>query len=409
VNSAQVRKEARKSCEVDMKAVRVAAGLAALALMGGALTGCASSSSGSSSNSDGTIKLGAWFPLTGAQASSGIPLSKGVEAYFDQLNASGGINGHKVEFIAEDDAFDPQQTLQIARQLVSEKHVAAIVSSDGTATTAATFPFVLRQSKVPIFGTYGGDASWYTPPQAGLFGTLALYEDQAAVATDWAIESGAKHLTVVRDDPAAFAHVSTTAMKHAQGKGITADEVVTKIGTTDYAPVISQVRAKGSDAVLLILPPQEAAAYLKEAQLQGLKAQAYGYAPASSGAMLTLAGSAANGFRGVSLSVQTDGDSAQLKQYRDAMSTYAKAAPDPYSLTSYATADAFTQILKTITGPIDSASIAKAIQSASGIDTGLTPVMSFSADSHLGIHAVMRVEAVNGKLVPRGGFVTPQN
>jgi branched-chain amino acid transport system substrate-binding protein len=392
-----------------MKMARAAVGLAALTLMGGALAACGGGSSAGSASSDGTIRLGAWFPLTGAQAASGIPLSKGAEAYFDQLNANGGINGHKVEFTAQDDAFDPQQTLQIGRQLVSQKHVVAIVAADGTATTAATFPFVLNQSKVPIFGTYGGDASWYNPAKAGLFGTQALYEDQAEVAVDWAIESGAKHLTVVRDDPAAFANVSSVAMKHAKGKGITADEVVTKIGTTDYGPVVSQVRSKGSDAVLVILPPQEAAAYLKEAALQGVKAQAYGYAPAISSSVLTLAGSSANGFRGVSLTVQTDGDAAQLKQYREAMSTYAKTAPDPYSLSSYASADAFTRILKTIKGKIDSQSIAKAIESASNIDTGLTPPMSFSADNHLGTHAVMRVEVVNGKLVSRSDFITPQD
>jgi len=392
-----------------MKVARAAAGLAALALVGGALTACGSNSSNSAGGGDGTITLGAWFPLTGAQASSGIPISKGIEAYFDQLNASGGINGHKVNFIAEDDAFDPQQTLQVARQLVSQKHVLAIVNPDGTATTAATFPFVLQQSKIPIFGTYGGDATWYTPPQDGLFGTQALYEDQAEVATDWAIESGAKHLTIVRDDPAAFANVASAAIKHAQAKGITADEVVTKIGTTDYGPVVSQVKAKGSDAVLMILPPQEAAVYLKEAQLQGVKAQPYAYAPAASGAVITLAGSAANGLRGVSLTVLPDGTSDALTQYRDAMAKYAKADPEPYSLSSYANAAAFTQILKSITGPITSDSIAKAIQSATNIDTGLLPTLSYSADSHLGTHAVMRVEVVNGKLVSRGDFVTAQN
>lgn len=392
-----------------MKVARTATSLAALALIGGALTACGSSSSGSGGDSNGPITLGAWFPLTGAQASSGIPISKGIKAYFDQLNASGGINGRKVNFIAEDDAFDPQQTLQVARQLVSENHVLAIVNPDGTATTAATLPFVLQQSKVPIFGTYGGDATWYTPPRAGLFGTQALYEDQADVATDWAIEAGAKHLTVVRDDPQAFANVSSVAMKHAQAKGITADEVVTKIGTTDYGPVVSQVKAKGSDAVLLILPPQEAAVYLKEAQLQGVKAQPYSYAPAASGAVVTLAGSAANGLRGVSLTALPNGDSAALAKYREAMAKYANAAPDPYSLASYANAAAFTQILKTIKGPITSASIAQAIQTSTNIDTGILPPLSFGTSSHLGTHAVMRVEVVNGKLISRSAFVTAQN
>lgn len=390
-----------------MKVGRTAIAVAAVALAG-ALAGCGGTASGSAGNASGTIKIGAWFPLTGDQASSGIPQEKGALAFFDQLNASGGIHGKKVQFIPEDNAFDPQQTLQVARQLVLQDRVDAIVTPNGTATTAAAFPFVLQESKVPIFGTYGGDASWYTPPKTGLFGTQALYEDQADAAVDWAVKSGAKHLTVVRDDPQAFAHVSTVAMKHARAQGAEANEVVTTIGTTDYAPVVSQVKSKNPDAVLLILPPQEAALYLKQAQLEGLKAKTYGYAPATAQDTVALAGSAANGFRGVSLTVPTTSDAPEMKAYRQAMSAYAKAKPDAYSLSTYATADAFAQILKSIHGPITSQSITAAIEKASGIKTGLTPPMSFSAATHLGTHAVVRVEVVNGQYVARSGFVTPQ-
>ena len=56
------------------------------------------------------------------------------------------------------------------------------MTANGTAPTEATFPFVLEQSKVPIFATYGGSTAWYDPARPGLFGAQALYEDQAAVA-----------------------------------------------------------------------------------------------------------------------------------------------------------------------------------------------------------------------------------
>ena len=148
------------------------------------------------------------------------------------LNDNGGINGRNVDFITEDTAFDPQQTLQVARQMVLRDRVQAIVTANGTAPTEATFPFVLDQSKVPIFGTYGGSTAWYEPAHDGLFGPQALYEDQASVAVSWALEEGAKKIVIVRDDPETFATVDDAATKTIEDGGGTADRVVVKFGST---------------------------------------------------------------------------------------------------------------------------------------------------------------------------------
>ena len=386
-----------------MRIVRTVAALSALALLA---AGCG----GGTSESDGgnTIKLGAWFPLTGAQASSGIPQKVGASVFWDQLNAKGGINGKKVTFIAKDNAFDPQQTIQIARELVAKDKVEAIVNTNGTATTEATFPFVLEQNKVPIFGTYGGSEAWYSTPRAGLFGTQALYEDQAVVAAEWAVAEGAKNVIIVRDDPEAFVNVAKVAQAKIKSGGSSAEQVEVKIGTTDYGPIISQVKKKGPDAVLLILPPQEAAAYLNEAALQGLKAPAYGYSPAATESTVELAGKNAEGFRAVSLTLPATSDDPAIKEYRGAMAKYGKGAkPDLYSLAAYGYAKVFGQILETIKGDITKESITRAIESSTNVDSGIVPAMSFGAEQHLGTHSVVRVEVKNGAFVASGDFVAP--
>jgi branched-chain amino acid transport system substrate-binding protein len=379
----------------------------ALAVSSLALAACGTGASGTD-KAEGALKIGAWYPLSGPVAASGVPSEAGARAYFDMVNASGGINGRKIDFIAEDNAFDPQQTLQIARKMVSKDGVQAIVTTNGTAATEATFPFVLDQSKVPIFGTYGGSAAWYDPAKAGLFGTQALYEDQAAVAAKWALESGAKKIMIVRDDPAAFATVDDAATKVIQDGGGTADRVVVKFGSTDFSPYVGAIKKKQPDAVLLILPVPEAAAYLNEAALQGLEAPAYAYAPPATGALISLAGKNAEGFRAVSLTLPPTSDDPAVAEYREAMEKYApKQEPDFYSIANFAWAKAFGEILKTIKGDITSASITKAIESASDVDTGIAPPFSFSKDGHLGTHEVMRVEVKNGEFVSVGDFVAP--
>src|SRR5215218_2179163 len=173
--------------------MRVASVLA-VALMALGVAACGGDDSGSGGGGGGnTIKVGAWFPLSGPVAASGIPQKAGAASFFEQLNAAGGVNGKKVTYSTEDNAFDPQQTIQAARKLVGEKKVVAIVAANGTATTAAAFPYVLNQAKVPIINTYGGAGDWYTPPRTGLFGYQTLYEEQGAAAGAWAAENGHKN------------------------------------------------------------------------------------------------------------------------------------------------------------------------------------------------------------------------
>jgi branched-chain amino acid transport system substrate-binding protein len=385
-----------------MRPVRLTIAAAAVSLVA---AGCGGASSG---DSGGPLKLGAWYPLSGPVAASGVPSEAGARAYFEMLNAGGGINGRQVDFRAVDTAFDAQQTLQAARQLISRDGVQAIVTANGTAATEATFPFVLQQSKVPIFGTYGGSAAWYDPARPGLFGTQTLYEDQARVAASWAIEEGAKKIVIVRDDPQAFATVDDAVTKAIQAAGATADRVVAKFGSTDYSPYVAAVKRKSPDAVLLVLPVPEAAAYLNQAALQGLKAPVYAYAPPATDALIKLAGKNAEGFRAVSLTLPPTSDDPAVVEYREAMKKYApKQAPDFYSIANFAWAKAFAQIVKTIDGEINSESITKAIESASDVETGIAPPMSFSSDGHLGTDAVIRVEVKNGEFVTVGDFVSP--
>lgn len=380
-----------------------------LAALSVAMTACGGSDDAASSDS-GTIKIGAWIPLTGGQASSGVPQAEGAKAYFAWLNDNGGVNGHHIEWIVKDNAYDPQQTVQAARQLVSQDHVVAIVNANGTAPSEAAFSYVLDQSKVPIVDHYGGSAAWYTPPRPLLFGTQTLYEDQAAAMATWAVESGARKIMVVHDDPQAFANVAKQIEPAAEqaDPSVSTTMLSVKLGTTDFAPAVSQVRNEAPDAVMLIMPTQETAAYLKEAKLQGLQVQTYGYSPTASATTVTLAGAAAEGFRAVSVVGVPSDAKPQMQQFRDVMAKYAPDQPADFStLIGYVNAAVFAEVAKTIDGPITSDSIAQAYANAQGISTGVAPDMSYSADQHLGTRQVQRTYVKDGQWVAEGGFFTP--
>jgi ABC-type branched-subunit amino acid transport system substrate-binding protein len=380
------------------------------AAVGAALSiaACGGNDSGAGAGGNGPIKLGAWFPLSGPVAASGIPQKQGATAAFEQVNAEGGINGREVQYIARDNAFDPQQTIQAARQLVGSDKVVAIVGANGTATTAAAFPYVLNQAKVPIVNPYGGAADWYSPAKPMLYGYQTLYEQQAAAVGAWAAEEGAKKIVVIRSDPAAFENAAKPIAPAAKAVSpdVQVEEVVVKFQTTDYAPIVGQVKAKNPDAVVTILAFPEAAAYVKQAKRQGLEVPAYGYGPDADEGLIKLAGADAEGFHAVSLTKPANDPSPEMQAYRDALAKFAPGEkPSSNSAASYAGAIAFAEVLKKVKGDVTPQSIAQAFASAGTVETGILPPLTWDKDSHLGTSQLQRVVVKDGEWVAEGDFV----
>ena len=391
-----------------MKFSRSAVGLACVAVL--AVSACSSSSgsSGSGGNSS-TIKLGAWLPLSGVYASVGLPQQAGFDAWVKETNDKGGINGRKIDWQVKDNQFDPQQTIAVARTMV-QNGVQAFVAANGTSQGQAAFPFVLNQSKVPIVFEYGGLASWYDPVQPLLFGSQTLYQNQAAALGQWAVQDGHKKIVVLHDDPAAYVTVANAVEPgvKAADPSLSVTQVAVKSGTTDYTPIVAQVKALKPDAVVLITPYTEAAAYLKQAKLQGLTAQPYGYVPATDTGLIKLAGGDAEGFKGVQLVKPLSDTGTGVAAYKAAMAKYESGtALSFYSEVTYAEGVAFGQALAKITGAVNSKSIAAALETAGPFDSQILPPLTFSSTQHLGTDQVQRLIVQSGQFVASGGFVSP--
>jgi branched-chain amino acid transport system substrate-binding protein len=112
-----------------------------------------------------SIVLGGTSPLTGPAAAY-ASVARGAKAYFDSINAKGGIARRKFDYRIVDDSYNPAQTVQATRKLVEEDKVFAIFNSLGTEHNLAIRDY-LNQSKVPqLFvatgaTTFGRDAARY--------------------------------------------------------------------------------------------------------------------------------------------------------------------------------------------------------------------------------------------------------
>ncbi len=105
-----------------------------------------------------SIKIGGTFPLTGpASLYKTIPAAE--KAYFDYVNAHGGVNGRKIDFEILDDAYDPSKTVPLTQQLVEQDKVFAVYSSLGTAPNLAIWNY-LNGKHVPHVLLATGDSYW---------------------------------------------------------------------------------------------------------------------------------------------------------------------------------------------------------------------------------------------------------
>lgn len=111
--------------------------------------------------SDTEIRIGNIVPYSGPASAYGV-IGKTEEAYFNKINAEGGIHGRKIKFISYDDAYSPPKTVQQARKLVESDQVLLIFNSVGTSTNSAIQKY-MNDKKVPQLFVGSGASKWDDP------------------------------------------------------------------------------------------------------------------------------------------------------------------------------------------------------------------------------------------------------
>jgi ABC-type branched-subunit amino acid transport system substrate-binding protein len=110
---------------------------------------------------DTEIKIGNIMPYSGPASSYGV-IGKSEAAYFNMINAEGGINGRKITFISYDDAYSPPKAMEQARKLVESDEVLLIFQALGTPSNSAIQKY-MNGKKVPQLFVASGATKWGDP------------------------------------------------------------------------------------------------------------------------------------------------------------------------------------------------------------------------------------------------------
>ena len=138
---------------------------------------CGSSNSGSSSSSGGgggssssggatapgvtatSITFGTHQPLTGPAAPGYSEIAPASQAFFNYVNANGGVFGRKIKLLIKDDSYNPTNTVNVVHQLVLQSNVFGIFEGLGTPTHTKVVAY-LNASKVPDVFVASGCPCW---------------------------------------------------------------------------------------------------------------------------------------------------------------------------------------------------------------------------------------------------------
>ena len=143
--------------------LRLGAFSAALAVLAATSSGALAQKKYDVGATDTEIKIGNIMPYSGPASAYGV-IGKTEDAYFKKINAEGGINGRKINFISYDDAYSPPKTVEQARKLVESDEVLFIFNSLGTPPNSAIQKY-MNTKKVPQLFVATGATKWNDPKE----------------------------------------------------------------------------------------------------------------------------------------------------------------------------------------------------------------------------------------------------
>lgn len=134
---------------------------------------------------DTEILVGTHQPLTGPASAGYSKIAPATKAYFEYVNANGGVHGRKINYKIVDDGYNPATTQQVVHELVLQDKVFAILNGLGTPTHTGVLDF-LKANRVPDLFVASGSRSWNQPDKyPGTFGWQTDYTVEGKILANY--------------------------------------------------------------------------------------------------------------------------------------------------------------------------------------------------------------------------------
>ena len=309
------------------------------------------------------IKIGLLAPLTGQAAADGLSVQNSVKLAVEKVNAEGGVLGKKVELITYDDRADGKEAVALARKLIEQDKVVAVVGGSYSTPSRAMAP-IFQEEKIPAVYAY---AVHPDVTKAGNFnfrnGFLGMVEGKAAAYTAVKLLKAKKIALLISDNDFGRTLAEGFKMyieKYAKGVATITSVQAYPMQEKDFKAYLSKIKDENVDVIFSSGYYFQTGPVVKQAREMGIKAHIIGEEGADSPKFLEIAGKSAEGFVIVT-NLNRDDKRAQVQNFLKTFESRYKIQPDMVGASAY---DAFMIIVdgikraKSVKGPDIRATIA---------------------------------------------------
>src|SRR4249920_434528 len=215
---------------------------------------------------DTEIKIGNIMPYSGPASAYGV-IGKTEEAYFKKVNAEGGINGRKINFVTYDDAYSPPKTVEQARKLVESDEVLLVFNPLGTPSNTAIQKY-LNSKKVPQLFVATGATKWNDPQNfPWTMGWQPNYQSETQIYAKYILKNNPKAKIAVLYQNDDYGKDYLKGLKDGLGDKAASMIVMEESFETSEPSVdnhIVKLKSTGADIFINISTPKFAAQAIKK-------------------------------------------------------------------------------------------------------------------------------------------------
>jgi ABC-type branched-subunit amino acid transport system substrate-binding protein len=339
---------------------------------------------------DDRIVFGQSAAFDGPAAALGLGMRDGILAAFNEVNASGGVSGHRLELVSYDDGYEPEQAIANTKRLIDENGVFALVGEVGTPTSNAVQP-IATEAGVPFIGPFTGAAFLRDPSLGNVINIRGSYDQETeAWVAHLTTDLGVSRIAILyQDDTFGRAGYSgVTKALEKRGMKLVAEGTYER-NTTAVKTALLAIRKADPEAIVMVGAYKPCAEFIKLAHRLKLNAVFVNISFVGANALAKELGDDGKGVV-VTQVVPFPGDTSLplVARYQKALKA---ANPDSQvgfvSLEGYMVGRLIVEALGKVKGPLTRAGLLSTIKEVGTFDLGGI-TLSYGPDDNQGMDQV---------------------
>ncbi|HQR99398.1 MAG TPA: ABC transporter substrate-binding protein [Polaromonas sp.] len=335
---------------------------------------------------DKEILVGQFAAQTGPAAELGKRMQLGMLAYFNAVNAAGGINGRTIKLVSRDDGYEPEKAAAAVKALIEEDKVFALVGSVGTPTTLAAVP-AINAAGIPLIGPFTGAQALREPLNRNLFHVRASYFDETERIVQHLSTLGIKKIAVFyQNDSYGKAGLEGVTRALTKRSLKPAAAVTVERNSVDVSAAWAELVKAAPEAVVQISAYKSCAALIKLARSKGYGGQFFNVSFVGSTALSAELGDAG---AGVTISQVVPfpytPSSEIVREYQQRMTEAGNKDFDFSSMEGFLAAKVFVEGVRRAGKALTRASLVSGLESMRDVNMGGF-LVSYSPKNHEASH-----------------------